>query len=84
MAALIVTAFAVHWWTARSRAADLLEHDEAISLLDAAGKSQRIDALYDGMTDLQILPAALGEDLGDWAAFAVAPAVTHGLPLLGA
>jgi hypothetical protein len=63
MAALIVTVLAVHWWTARSRAADLLEHDEAISLLDAAGKSQRIDALYEGMKDLQILPAAQLQDL---------------------
>jgi hypothetical protein len=63
MAGLVAAALAIHWGVARNKAAGLLEHDEAISLLAAAGKSQRMDALYEGMTNLQFLPAAVLKDL---------------------
>lgn len=41
----------------------MLAHDEAISLLAAAGKSAKIDALYEAQTQLQVYPAG---DLQRW------------------
>jgi len=63
MTLLVVAAFVVHCGVARSKSANLLEHDEAISLLVAAGKSQRVDTLYSRMSYLQLLRAADLQDL---------------------
>jgi hypothetical protein len=49
MTALVAAAVFLHWGVAARKSAGLLEHDEAISLLAAAGKSQRVDELYDDM-----------------------------------
>ncbi len=49
MAALVAGAVLLHWGVAERRSASLLSHDEAISLLAAAGKSDRIDDLYQEM-----------------------------------
>jgi hypothetical protein len=49
MTVLVAGAVLLHWAVAEQRSAGLLAHDEAISLLASAGKSQRIDELYEGM-----------------------------------
>ncbi|MCB9853858.1 MAG: hypothetical protein H6819_12230, partial [Phycisphaerales bacterium] len=46
-ALIAVVAALVHVRAAQTRTAGLLDHDEAISLLDAAGKADRALALYD-------------------------------------
>jgi len=49
MTALVAGAVLLHWTVAQRRSTSLLNHDEAISLLASAGKSQRIDSLYEEM-----------------------------------
>lgn len=63
MTVLVVVAVVLHCCTAVRRADGLLEHDEAISLLAAAGKSQRINALYEAMDGLQLYRAGDLRDL---------------------
>jgi len=46
-AAIAIVAAAVHVRASQMRSLGLLEHDEAISLLAAAGKSLQADALYE-------------------------------------
>lgn len=55
--ALVLAAFILHCAAAAHRTANLLEHDEAISLLAAAGNAERIDRLLDGPQALCTLGA---------------------------
>lgn len=51
MTVLVAGALLLHWGVAERKSAGLLDHDEAITLLAAAGKSDRADALYLEMRD---------------------------------
>ncbi|MFQ5501070.1 MAG: hypothetical protein ACE5EQ_02090 [Phycisphaerae bacterium] len=53
----------LHAWTAARRGDALLGHDEAISLLAAAGKSPRIDRYYERLGTPQVMPARDVRDL---------------------
>lgn len=60
---MLLGALALHLWTAAARSRALLEHDESISLLAAAGKSQKINELEGLAKSIAILPAA---EIQDW------------------
>jgi len=64
-AAIIGLALLLHWRVAVGRSTRLLEHDEAISLLAAAGKSKQMGGLYAQLNQdcLQVIPAKDLQDL---------------------
>lgn len=71
--ALVVTAFVLHCAQAARRSAGLLEHDEAISLLAAAGKAEQMDRLHIDPYAVDVLPARRVQDFlrpTDGASFA--------------
>lgn len=57
-AIVLALAMWLHWEFAGKRDGRLLEHDEAITLLAAAGKSDRIDALYASLDRVNEMPAS--------------------------
>ena len=60
---MLAVVVAIHVCLAVERSTNLLEHDEAISLLVAAGKSDRIQGLYADLDRLTIRPAGELQDL---------------------
>lgn len=63
MAVVLIGALGLHLWAAHCRSQALLEHDESISLLAAAGKSQKINELEAASKSIAIIPAA---EIKDW------------------
>lgn len=63
MAVVLIGALGLHVWVAYCRSQALLEHDESISLLAAAGKSQKISELEAASKSIAITPAA---EIKDW------------------
>jgi len=57
MTLIVVAAFGLHGAVAFKKSAKLLEHDEAISLLEAAGKAERVDAYYKQANRICAVPA---------------------------
>ncbi|MBN2562193.1 MAG: hypothetical protein JXQ75_14815 [Phycisphaerae bacterium] len=63
LSVLVGGVLVLHWRVASRRASNLLEHDEAISLLAAAGKAQQVGVLYAGLHEVQVFPASDLQDL---------------------
>lgn len=57
MAVVLIGALGLHVWAACCRSQALLEHDESISLLAAAGKSQKLNELEAASRSIAIVPA---------------------------
>jgi len=57
LAVVLIGAFGLHLWAAYTRSQTLLEHDESISLLAAAGKSQEMGELEASSKSIAVVPA---------------------------